>query len=218
MGQIYIIENIINNKLYVGKTQYTIKERWKSHISDMKRNKGNSKLYNAITKYGIDNFRIFVCEYTSFIKLNDREKYWIEVLEPEYNITKGGTGGRTWQGIVKKTWQLSDIAKENIRKGVLKRFSEGFRYTHYDNMRGDNNPMVKGFYITPWGEFTSDIKAAIQGRKEKKKGFTVITDPATIKKYCKNPNLIFGNKSPKDWKGKTAKEIGFSYREKNNTH
>ena len=218
MGQIYIIENIINNKLYVGKTQHTIKERWKSHVSDMKNNKGNSKLYNAMNKYGIDNFRIFVFEYTNFINLNDREKYWIEILEPEYNITKGGSGGRTWQGIVKKTWKLSDEAKENIRKGVLKRFNEGFRYTHYDNMRGENNPMVKGFYITPWGEFTSDTKAAIQGRKEKKKGFTVITDPATIKKYCKNSNLVFGNKSPKDWKGKTAKEIGFGYREKISTY
>ena len=97
MGQIYIIENIINNKLYVGKTQYTIKERWKSHISDMKRNKGNSKLYNAITKYGIDNFTwepIYQSKDGEHC-LSVMESYFINEYDSfnnGYNLTLGGEG------------------------------------------------------------------------------------------------------------------------------
>ena len=38
MGYIYLITNKINNKKYVGKTELSIKARWKQHIKDSKKN------------------------------------------------------------------------------------------------------------------------------------------------------------------------------------
>ena len=57
MGYIYLIENIINKKKYVGQTiQENINKRWGSHKQVNKRFIGTI-LYNAYKKYGIDNFK-----------------------------------------------------------------------------------------------------------------------------------------------------------------
>lgn len=56
---IYQITNKINGKRYVGKTtKSSILDRWESHLKDCK--KGHTKLYNAIKKYGKENFNIDV--------------------------------------------------------------------------------------------------------------------------------------------------------------
>jgi hypothetical protein len=44
-------------------------------------------------KYGIENFMIEVLEITEH--LDEREKYWISTLHPQYNMTAGGEGGDT---------------------------------------------------------------------------------------------------------------------------
>ena len=36
-GSVYLIENKINHKVYIGKTYLTIKERWKEHIKESKK-------------------------------------------------------------------------------------------------------------------------------------------------------------------------------------
>lgn len=219
MAEIYIIENKINGKQYVGKTKHSCLKRWRSHLADCKSDNKNRKLYNAIKKHGAENFEVYTMEDCNEYKLNERECYWIEVLEPEYNMTKGGDGGRTWQGIVKKTWSLSKEARENISRGVRKRFANGYRYSHYDSLKNIYNKGVKRFWLTPWGSFTSSARAAKSARTLKKLGINeVISDPHTIKKYCENPSFVFSTKAPAAWKGKTAKELGFGFREKNRVH
>ena len=54
---IYKITNLINNKIYIGKTKKDIETRFKEHLQ----NAINDCQYNlskAIRKYGIDNFNI----------------------------------------------------------------------------------------------------------------------------------------------------------------
>ena len=54
MAYIYVIKNDINDKVYIGKTQKSIQERFKKHIQDSKRKCCEKRpLYNAINKYGI---------------------------------------------------------------------------------------------------------------------------------------------------------------------
>ena len=60
MGGIYMIENLINHKVYIGQSQ-DIERRHKDHIRHLKHgNHDNSHLQNAWNKYGADNFRFVV--------------------------------------------------------------------------------------------------------------------------------------------------------------
>lgn len=96
MPYIYKITNLINQKIYVGKTTKTIEERWKTHWSDaLKVNINNRPLYKAFNKYGKENFKIECLEECSIDELNDKEIYWIEKLgsfKYGYNATMGGDG------------------------------------------------------------------------------------------------------------------------------
>ena len=63
---IYVIRNLINQKVYVGKSK-NIYKRLHQHLSDIKileRNYNeNPHLLNSVIKYGIDNFDYYVIEY-----------------------------------------------------------------------------------------------------------------------------------------------------------
>lgn len=53
-GYIYKITNLINGKIYIGKTTSSIEERWKEYIYSINRdNIKNRPLYKAINRYGI---------------------------------------------------------------------------------------------------------------------------------------------------------------------
>ena len=53
MGYIYLIENDINNKKYIGLTTQTIEQRWNQHLRASKYK--NYKLYYAMRKYGVEH-------------------------------------------------------------------------------------------------------------------------------------------------------------------
>ena len=107
---IYKVENLLNHKCYIGKSDKDVYERLKCH-----KNCGhhsNSHLRNAIKKYGVDNFSFEVLEFCSIDKTNERERYWIEYYDSfknGYNCTTGGEG--------EIGWHLSDEAKRKISEG-----------------------------------------------------------------------------------------------------
>ena len=98
MGYIYCITNKLNNKKYIGKTLNTVEYRWKEHLKDYKRRKYEKRaLYDAMNKYGIENFIIEGLEKVEDeSNLSEREIYWIQELQTYgrngYNATKGGDG------------------------------------------------------------------------------------------------------------------------------
>ena len=101
MPYIYKITNKINNKVYIGKTLNTIEERWREHISDYPKARNEKRpLYDAINKYGIQNFKIEEIEKCSIDIVNKREQYWIKYYNSYigfensngYNATLGGDG------------------------------------------------------------------------------------------------------------------------------
>ena len=58
---VYKITNLINGKVYIGQTVRSLEERYRGHIQ--RANKGYmGKLYPAMRKYGIDNFKPEVIE------------------------------------------------------------------------------------------------------------------------------------------------------------
>lgn len=96
MAYIYKITNLINDKIYIGKTNRTIEERFKEHCNEYKKERSEKRpLYNAMNKYGIENFKIEQIEECSLEESSDKEKYWIEYygsFKYGYNATIGGDG------------------------------------------------------------------------------------------------------------------------------
>ena len=50
--------------------------------------KSKSRILNAILKYGYSKFTIEILEYCDLADLIKREQYYINLLDPEYNISK----------------------------------------------------------------------------------------------------------------------------------
>lgn len=96
MGYIYKIQNKINQKVYVGKTEREDPGiRWKEHQYNMK--SLDLPLYRALRQYGIENFDFSIIEEVPKEQLDEREIYWIEQYNSYkgegYNCTGGGEGG-----------------------------------------------------------------------------------------------------------------------------
>ena len=94
MAYIYQIVNDVNNKVYIGKTEFSIEKRFKEHCSDAFRERNEKRpLYAAMRKYGIEHFHIELIEETD--NPEEREIYWIEEKQSfknGYNATLGGDG------------------------------------------------------------------------------------------------------------------------------
>lgn len=96
IGKIYGIINIINGKLYIGKTYVSLDKRFKEHKSGSKIHK-NRPLYRAFNKYGLSNFKIILIGEFEEGELEKREIYYIGLFntyKDGYNATLGGDGKR----------------------------------------------------------------------------------------------------------------------------
>ncbi len=82
--------------MYIGKTERDIHERFKEHKYDMDRRKNEKRpLYDAMNKYGIENFKIELLKETN--DPEERERYYIKYYDTfnnkkGYNATAGGDG------------------------------------------------------------------------------------------------------------------------------
>jgi group I intron endonuclease len=94
---IYKITNLVNNKVYIGKS-VNILERWQEHLRKVKFNAG-AYLHKAMRHYGKDNFILEIVEEVSRDKLNSKEIFYIDKYDSYYesgrgyNLTHGGDGG-----------------------------------------------------------------------------------------------------------------------------
>ena len=115
---IYKITNRINNKVYIGQST-NIQKRWINHQSTSRNpNEAgyNYPLYQAMRKYGIDNFTFEILEECTQQQLNEREKYWIQYYnaygDGGYNQKEGGYSA-VWHKISPE--MLEDITERLIR-------------------------------------------------------------------------------------------------------
>jgi len=89
---VYRWVNKINGKSYIGSSMslsntFTIYYS----LSSLKRKvKGSIIIYRALLKYGYSNFSLDILEYCESNVLIKREQYYINLLNPEYNILKRG--------------------------------------------------------------------------------------------------------------------------------
>lgn len=124
---IYVIQNNVNSKKYVGKS-VNIYKRIMAHVTNLNtRNKNeNRHLINAWHKYGRSNFSYYVIEYVyeeNEDKLNEilaeRELYWITTLKTidrncGYNMRLDSSGKCI----------VLDETRQKLREANIKRFSD----------------------------------------------------------------------------------------------
>jgi group I intron endonuclease len=93
---IYQIKNKKNNKVYIG-SAVSLGQRFSVHTHCLRNDKHHNRhLQNAWNKYGEDSFLFEVLEKVEDKeKLVEREQHWIDIREPEYNLspTAGSTLG-----------------------------------------------------------------------------------------------------------------------------
>lgn len=101
-GSIYIIRNTINDKVYIGQTTMTVIERFKNHLKpSVCKQRSTYKLYNAMNKYGKENFYVETLESNIPVdELDNKEIYYIEQfdsLDNGYNTVMGGNARRIYK-------------------------------------------------------------------------------------------------------------------------
>ena len=117
MYTIYKHTNKINKKCYIGQTKRTnIKTRWGKNGYNYKYCK---KFYNAIKKYGWDNFEHEVLETNikTLKDANQREQYWIKYFDSFYNGYNSTIGGNSNLGL---SIPVLQIDKNNFN--IINRF------------------------------------------------------------------------------------------------
>ena len=136
MAYIYQIINDINDKIYVGKTEFSIEKRFKEHCNDAFSERCEKRpLYSAMRKYGIEHFHIELIEETD--KPEEREVYWIEQkrsFKNGYNATMGGDGKKyiDYDLVIATYKELQNITETAIKLNISK--DQCSNILHYNNI------------------------------------------------------------------------------------
>jgi group I intron endonuclease len=143
-GEVYIIVNQVNNKVYIGQTIRTLHERWLAHCRRAKAGGTNcAYFYNAIRKYGEGSFKAYRINVAfSKEELDTLEVSYIEkfkACDPEYgyNSTLGG-GGVVANEATRQKFKEANKGERNPMFG--KHCSEQTRQRMSASQRGHSVP------------------------------------------------------------------------------
>lgn len=162
---IYIIKTKLNNRFYIG-SAVNLYSRKHTHLTHLRQNKHrNAKLQRFVNKYGIDNLFFECIELCEKEDLIIREQFYIDTLNPFYNIARiaGSTLG------VKITKEQSEKLSK-LRKG--KQNSLGRKYSKETILKMSESAKKRGLH-------PNFIKASIKantGRKHTKEHRAKITE------------------------------------------
>lgn len=134
---IYKIQNIINNKVYIGQS-VDIELRWKEHLYALSKNiHENKHLQNAWNKYGESNFTFTIVEECEEENLTEKEQYYIDLYgginsESNYNNRNAGYKGSLSENTKQKLREIN-LGKTPWNKGLDKSDERVKKYS--DNLK-----------------------------------------------------------------------------------
>jgi len=210
---VYKTTNTINNKIYIGVHKTT-------NPNDSYLGSGII-IKSAIQKYGKSNFTksiLFDYDNSNDAYLKESQIVNSKFIKSKntYNISIGGNGGNTGNyksGKFNPNYGSKRTLSTRIqmsKSAKIKLFTKEHRNNMSKRQLGENHFRFSGYYITPWGKFTTSKEASTKFIK-----FQMII------KWCKNSDKIITNRmitpskyltSLKEFPlGKTLKEIGFDF-------
>jgi group I intron endonuclease len=149
-GIIYKVTNLTNGKVYIGQTTYSLGKRMREHnYHAVNYNKTNVVFYQAIKKYGEDNFNWTVIDMAyNRAELDDKEEFWIDFYRSYvgfddshgYNMTLGGDGrsGYTHDDETRKKISMAHKGKRtlgdsHVARKVMQFSLDGKLVSKYDS-------------------------------------------------------------------------------------
>lgn len=196
---IYKLINTSTTEFYVGKTTKTLNARLSWHINYSRRPNAQTHIARAIRKYGESSFIIEAIECVERVEvLEEKEKYWIKILTPHYNMTKGGEGGSTthnrmWvtNGSDNKYIYKWDEIPEGYKKGRLCKFNDS-EFQKEMSKRAKQSPKYRES-LKHLGKKISDVR--------KKKYWCVSGDESPAKRPEVRKKISEARKKPITLKG-----------------
>lgn len=131
---IYGIRNVVNGKIYVGKTR-CVYDRCNQYLYDFRekrKDRINDYLMNSLLKYGIENFEIFPLEFCGLDTIAERELHWIVELKAldriyGYNLRLDSSTGMI----------ASKETGEKIRRNLKQQWIDGKRRMHSEKLKAN---------------------------------------------------------------------------------
>lgn len=159
--------NVTNRKIYIG-SSINIYVRLLKHQSLLKYNKHeNEHLQNSVNKYGIDSFIFFALDFCDKEYLTKLEQYYIDLLNPDYNITT----------LVERNI-LSLESRKKISETLKEKYKNGYVQTQHTTVKVYD---VDGNYISTFytiADFarqlnisSSSIRSVLKGKYKQVKGY-----------------------------------------------
>lgn len=166
---IYKVTNLINGYIYIGLTKKKLEERIKEHIKESKAKRRNNFFYNAIRKYGIENFKWETIDTAlNYDNLKIKEKYWIAEYRTKYNcynMTDGGDGRNNYKASEETKRKMSETRK-NMSTETRRKMSESRK----GKQTGKDNPMYGTKKSPEWIEMIKKVnRERIRTPEERKK-------------------------------------------------
>lgn len=193
---IYKITNTQNGHSYIGQSR-NVTKRWLSHkeaASNPNMSSYNYPLQRAFRKYGLETFTFDILEECSIAELNEKEIYWINYFNPEYNQTIGDNYSVIPQKLTmsqvleiqmalvndvegnlshKKLAEQYGVHRDTIRDINVGRtwYNDNYTYPlHYSKFDANNPNNIKSYCIDCGAEISKGSNrclkcAAIQNRK-----------------------------------------------------
>lgn len=129
-GYIYLISNLVNGKLYIGKTESTINERWYTHkwrANHLDRVESPLVIDLAIAKYGEKSFEINELD-KAFNKedLLRAEASWIKfynATDPDKGYNRDPMGEIIYSDDYESIWQIPNSSEKKNQKYTIWRES-----------------------------------------------------------------------------------------------
>ena len=203
---IYLITNKLNGLGYVGQTKYDlVNRRYSQHLSHafaikLSRRR-HTKLYEAMRKYGRDNFEVKILEEVkSEDLLNEREKYWIAklgTLHPGgYNLTEGGDSNPMNNPVSLEKHNIT-MAKAEVRKAISDKMKAYIKDN--PNSRIGRVPWNKGLTKVEMEEHSKAVSLRDGKKREKFR--------ERKKLYRENPEVKAHRRESRRRRDKTRKTV-----------
>lgn len=115
---IYMIKNIVNNKVYIGQS-IDIYRRWNNHKKELIKNiHRNNHLQGSWNKHGEENFIFKIIDECIKTFLDEKEIYWIQYYNSSnqkygFNLDGGGSNNKETSSETKEKLKLINLGNKN---------------------------------------------------------------------------------------------------------